>query len=118
VIVLHEGERTLAELADLGVVSGERLAAVQGIVYREGTEVLVTAPRPVVQDLDMLPLPGRCGRVGTQAGVPVAYLLGSRGCIAGHRSSLRGSSPTGPKYPRMGQLVLLRTGRRGVMMKQ
>jgi radical SAM superfamily enzyme YgiQ (UPF0313 family) len=81
VIVLHEGERTLVELADLGVFSGERLAAVQGIVYREGTEVRVTAPRPMVQDLDTLPLPDRSGRVRTQAGVPVAYLLGSRGCI-------------------------------------
>jgi anaerobic magnesium-protoporphyrin IX monomethyl ester cyclase len=80
-VVLHEGERTLVEIADLGALSGERLASIRGIAYREGTEVRVTAPRSMVQDLDTLPLPERSGRVRTQAGVPVAYLLGSRGCL-------------------------------------
>ena len=80
-VVLHEGERTLAEIADLGALSGERLASIRGIAYREGNEVRMTAPRPMVQDLDTLPLPDRSGRVRTQAGVPVAYLLGSRGCL-------------------------------------
>jgi len=80
-VVLHEGERTLAEIADLAALSCERLASIRGIAYREGTEVRMTAPRPTVQDLDTLPLPDRSGRVRTQAGVPVAYLLGSRGCI-------------------------------------
>ena len=80
-VVLHEGERTLVELADLGALSGGQLASIHGIAYREGTEVRMTAPRPMVQDLDTLPLPDRSGRVRTQAGVPVAYLLGSRGCI-------------------------------------
>jgi anaerobic magnesium-protoporphyrin IX monomethyl ester cyclase len=80
-VVLHEGERTLVELADLGTLASERLATIAGIVYRAGTEIRTTTPRAMVQDLDTLPLPDRSGRVRTQAGVPVAYLLGSRGCI-------------------------------------
>jgi anaerobic magnesium-protoporphyrin IX monomethyl ester cyclase len=80
-VVLHEGERTLVEIADLGALSSERLASIQGIAYREGGEIRTTAPRHMVEDLDTLPLPDRSGRVRTQAGVPVAYLLGSRGCF-------------------------------------
>ena len=80
-VVLHEGERTLVEIADLGTIESERLESIRGIVYRAGAEIRTTAARPMVKDLDTLPLPDRSGRVRTQAGVPVAYLLGSRGCI-------------------------------------
>jgi anaerobic magnesium-protoporphyrin IX monomethyl ester cyclase len=80
-VVLHEGERTLVELAELGTLASGRLASIRGIVYRAGTEIRTTAARAMVEDLDTLPLPDRSGRVRTQAGVPVAYLLGSRGCI-------------------------------------
>lgn len=80
-VVLHEGERTLVELADLGTLASERLEAIRGIVYRADSDIRSTAPRPMVEDLDTLPPPDRSGRVRTQAGVPVAYLLGSRGCI-------------------------------------
>jgi anaerobic magnesium-protoporphyrin IX monomethyl ester cyclase len=80
-VVLHEGERTLVEIADLGTLEGARLESIRGIVYRAGAELRTTAARPMVEDLDTLPLPDRRGRVRTQAGVPVAYLLGSRGCL-------------------------------------
>jgi radical SAM superfamily enzyme YgiQ (UPF0313 family) len=80
-VVLHEGERTLLELANLGTLDSDRLKSVSGLVYRAGSEIRTTAARPMIEDLDSLPLPDRSGRVRTQAGVPVAYLLGSRGCI-------------------------------------
>jgi len=81
VIVLHEGEHTLVELADAGFEPA-RLGRIAGIIYRDGTTVTRTAPRPIEPDLDSLPFPDRRGRVRRHAGVPTAYVMGSRGCVA------------------------------------
>jgi anaerobic magnesium-protoporphyrin IX monomethyl ester cyclase len=81
VIVLHEGERTLVELADAGF-DPARYAAIAGLAYRDGARVLRSAPRPTVTDLDALPHPDRRGPVRRLAGVPTAYLMGSRGCAS------------------------------------
>ncbi len=80
-IVQHEGERAIVELCDLGdsMVSGA--GALAGMVYRENGEVRVTPKRPILRDLDSLPLPDRGGAARLVAGVPTAYIMGSRGCI-------------------------------------
>ena len=80
VIVIHEGERTLVEIADATRHLDERLPAVPGIAYRRGQQVLFTEPRPMLDDLDALPFPDRTGPVHLIAGVPTSYLMGSRGC--------------------------------------
>jgi len=80
-IVLHEGERTLVELADAGLDSGA-YEGIAGIAFRDAGEVRTTQPRPMVTDLDTLPFPDRRGRVRMLAGVPTAYLFGSRGCFS------------------------------------
>jgi anaerobic magnesium-protoporphyrin IX monomethyl ester cyclase len=78
VIVLHEGERTLVELA----AAGFDPRGIAGLVYREPGGIRRTAPRPTVTDLDTLPHPDRRGPVRRLAGVRTAYLMGSRGCYS------------------------------------
>ncbi len=80
-IVQHEGERAIVELCDLGdrMLSGARDLA--GVVYREEGQVKVTPKRPILRDLDSLPAPDRGGPARLVAGVPTAYIMGSRGCI-------------------------------------
>jgi radical SAM superfamily enzyme YgiQ (UPF0313 family) len=61
VIVIGEGETTLAEL--VRVLDGRRpreLHGVRGIVFKDGAgEIIHTAERPKIPDLDALPLPDR-----------------------------------------------------------
>lgn len=81
IIAVHEGERTLVELADLGELVPPRLEAISGIVYRDGAEIVATPPREILSDLDALPWPDRTGPARLLAGVPSAYMMGSRGCL-------------------------------------
>jgi hypothetical protein len=80
-IVVHEGERTLVELADLGQPWPASLASLPGIVYRDGGQVVATPPREFLSDLDSFPWPDRTGPARLLAGVPSAYMMGSRGCL-------------------------------------
>lgn len=61
--VVGEGEQTFVELVRLllegALDSGDALAAVNGIVYRDGGRVRVTAPRPLIADVDSIPPPAR-----------------------------------------------------------
>ena len=81
VIVLHEGERTLVELANADF-DPARFPEIAGLAYRNDDGVTRTAPRPIEPNLDSLPVPDRRGRVRRLAGVPTAYLFGSRGCFS------------------------------------
>jgi anaerobic magnesium-protoporphyrin IX monomethyl ester cyclase len=80
-IVVHEGERTLVELADLGTLSPDTLGSIPGILYRNEGMVVATPPREILSDLDSLPWPDRTGPARLLAGVPSAYMMGSRGCL-------------------------------------
>ena len=57
VVVRFEGEETLVELVDELARDQPRLERVRGIAYREGDVVRRTPPRPLIEDLDALPLP-------------------------------------------------------------
>lgn len=81
VIVIHEGERALVELADLGAELVAKAATVPGVAVREGGRARRSEPRPILDDLDALPPPDRSGPARLVAGVPTAYLMGSRGCV-------------------------------------
>jgi anaerobic magnesium-protoporphyrin IX monomethyl ester cyclase len=82
-VVLGEGEETLKELLET-LAAGGSLAGVAGIAYREGSEVLRSAPRAPIHDLDALPLPG--ARPGASIGVDyrrqLEFVITSRGCPA------------------------------------
>jgi radical SAM superfamily enzyme YgiQ (UPF0313 family) len=80
-VVIHEGERTLVELAGLGDLAPEQLSRVQGIVFRGKGQIVSTPPREILADLDTLPFPDRSGPARLLVGVPTAYMMGSRGCL-------------------------------------
>jgi radical SAM superfamily enzyme YgiQ (UPF0313 family) len=80
IVVIHEGERTLVEIADAMPRLEERLPEIAGIAYRSEERVCFTKARPTVEDLDSLPAPDRRGPVHMVAGVPTSYRMGSRGC--------------------------------------
>ncbi len=79
-IVLHEGERTLVEVAD-ALAANRSPAGMPGTACRDGADVVFGPARPMESDLDRLPPPDRRGPAHLLAGVPTAYLLGSRGCV-------------------------------------
>ena len=55
-IVNGEGEITLVELADCLRTGGD-VRSVNGIGFKEGTELHFTPPRPMIEDLDRIPRP-------------------------------------------------------------
>jgi radical SAM superfamily enzyme YgiQ (UPF0313 family) len=89
IIVRGEGERTVIDLADCLKNKG-RLKDVLGISFRNGAEVASTVDRPLIKDLESLPLPDR-GLIDEDyhsviAGANVAprkftSLVSSRGCV-------------------------------------
>ncbi len=59
VAVTGEGEETMAELLP-ALIKNSPLAGIPGIVYRNGDDTITrSAPRPLITDLDGLPLPDR-----------------------------------------------------------
>ncbi len=78
--VRQESEKAIAELAE-----GRELAAIEGITWRRGSEIVQNGPRAPIADLDWLPLPDRRllnNRlyVRPDTGEPQATILASRGC--------------------------------------
>ena len=57
-LVVGEGERTLVELAE-AIDKGDDFRRVPGIAYRDGDRAVRTEPRPLIEDLNELPLPAR-----------------------------------------------------------
>jgi len=51
-VVYGEGERTFLELAN-----GKELEQINGLIYRQDSEIIMTPPYPLEQDLDKLPFP-------------------------------------------------------------
>jgi hypothetical protein len=78
-VVRHEGEATFAELLDV-VAAGKPVVGITGLVWREGEGIGVGARRAAVKDLDVLPWPERQPNAYLVAGIPIAFLLTSRGC--------------------------------------
>lgn len=58
VVVRGEGERTLVDLLD-ALATEKDLAHVPGIAYRNNGDSVLTSPRPLIKELDRLPLPAR-----------------------------------------------------------
>jgi radical SAM superfamily enzyme YgiQ (UPF0313 family) len=85
IAVVGEGEETLAELLDCLQGKGG-LAAVKGILYKENGAPRRTPDRPLLMDLDSLPMPARrltkYGRYYNVAGMEAVSttLMTSRGC--------------------------------------
>jgi anaerobic magnesium-protoporphyrin IX monomethyl ester cyclase len=58
VVVMGEGDQTVVELVK-AIEDGSDLARVAGIAFRKNGKAVVNAPRPLIKDLDSLPLPAR-----------------------------------------------------------
>ena len=56
IAVIGEGELTLVELLR-ALSAGNTLSAVQGLIFREGNNLINTGRRPFIRDLDSLPFP-------------------------------------------------------------
>ena len=89
--VLREGELTFPELIEALADRG-RLDEMQGVAYLRDDEVVLTPPRPYIQDLDALPFPAfhllenraaYLPPVGSYKNRPVMNLVASRGCPYG-----------------------------------
>ncbi len=81
-IAVHECEQTIVDLASLPSWTEEHLSHVPGLVYRAQGRLATTRPRAALADLDSLPWPDRSGPARLMAGVPTAYMMGSRGCLS------------------------------------
>ncbi len=80
-IAVHEAEQTLVEIAEC-VKGGRDFSSVRGVVHRgKDNKIVFTEKRRIEEDLDRLPFPDRTGPPALLAGVPTAYLMGSRGCL-------------------------------------
>lgn len=58
-VVVGEPEYSMQELINTMEAEKPDFKAVKGIGYRQNSEVILTAPRPPIQDLDALPFPAR-----------------------------------------------------------
>lgn len=91
VVVRGEGELTALELVNTVEKHGlnaEKLKVVLGIAYRRGDEIVVNPPRPLIRNLDALPLPARYSLPMEKYTVfdrpiRVAHVMASRGCPYG-----------------------------------
>jgi anaerobic magnesium-protoporphyrin IX monomethyl ester cyclase len=78
-VVRFEGELTLLELVD-HLSLGRDWHSIDGLVYREGGEIVETRMRALIGDLDELPHPHRIAQTRSILGRTSAQLLASRGC--------------------------------------
>jgi anaerobic magnesium-protoporphyrin IX monomethyl ester cyclase len=58
---IGEGERTILDIAEWQEAGGDlsELAKIKGIIYRRDGRPYFTGPRPMIEDLDPLPFPGK-----------------------------------------------------------
>ncbi|MCX5816464.1 MAG: radical SAM protein [Proteobacteria bacterium] len=56
IAVIGEGEATIAETMQT-VKNGAALNGIKGIAYREGDKIIVNERRPLIKDIDSIPLP-------------------------------------------------------------
>jgi len=76
--VMGEGEATFAEIVGIflreeGKLRLRKLREIPGVVFWEDGKMVKTKPRPIIENLDTLPMPHR--EIGE-----VPYLFSSRGC--------------------------------------
>ena len=84
--VFGEGEQTLLELVN-ALPDGD-VDKVLGVAYRDGENIHCNAPRPLIENIDILPFPDRdlipvhkyIPNIGKYFRLPTTTILSSRGC--------------------------------------
>lgn len=80
VVACHEGELTLLELMQAWETKPSALESILGIAFRREDGIHQTPPRPLIKDLDTLPLPARHLFQMKRYAKP-GVLLTARGCV-------------------------------------
>ncbi|MBI5057605.1 MAG: radical SAM protein [Nitrospirae bacterium] len=87
-VVTGEGEITVVEILER-LSQGKSLEGVEGVVFRDGDEIIKNPPRPLITDVDALPFPARkllgdttnyIPPPATYKRKPVAVIMTARGC--------------------------------------
>jgi radical SAM superfamily enzyme YgiQ (UPF0313 family) len=87
-VVTGEGEITVVEMLHR-LAHKKSLEGVKGVVFKNGREIIVNHPRPLISDLDSIPFPARelLGNAkdyipppATYKRKPVAVIITARGC--------------------------------------
>jgi len=78
--VRHDGELTLVELLTR-LSHAEPLRGIPGLVWRDTQGLCVEPARRPLQALDELPCPLRGVQPRRLAGIPMSFVIGSRGCV-------------------------------------
>jgi anaerobic magnesium-protoporphyrin IX monomethyl ester cyclase len=89
--VIGEGELTFVELLNNLFSGSKDFTSIAGIAYRSGLDLVVTSPRPMVADLDVLPFPDRAWverslysePYAKELGLRLASIMPARGCPFG-----------------------------------
>lgn len=79
-VVRHEAEETVLEMLER-LEEGAPLAAIDGLVWRDGDEIVAGPRRKPIRHLDEITPPLRPDEPYRVAGVPVAFIVTARGCI-------------------------------------
>jgi len=74
-LVIGEGEETSCELINHLETNKRNLLNIKGIAFKKGNKIIFTGHRPLIQNLDSLPMPAR---YLTKKKMP--FILASRGC--------------------------------------
>lgn len=87
-LIVGEGEVTLLELTQALGREHSRLREIQGLAFRENGQFLLNAPRPLIPDLDALPMPAYDlfpmeKYVGYDSMAHYNETVTSRGCMGG-----------------------------------
>lgn len=88
--VIGEGERTIVELVR-AIEEGGSVSGISGIAYRQDGEVVISSPRELIEDIDILPFPDRdyidyrkvCATLPFGRRHPFAIMITGRGCPYG-----------------------------------
>lgn len=59
VVIRNEGEQTVLELMECFIDNKKKLGDILGITYKQGSDVIRNADRPLIENLDALPFPER-----------------------------------------------------------
>jgi radical SAM superfamily enzyme YgiQ (UPF0313 family) len=78
-VVRHEGEETLLELYEK-IDRPDLWPQIKGLAWRRDGEIAASEPRPLIENLDLLPFPVRDAGMKAHMGMPAASILSSRGC--------------------------------------
>ncbi|WP_455220125.1 B12-binding domain-containing radical SAM protein, partial [Kaarinaea lacus] len=87
-VVTGEGEVTVPEIVD-HLQQGQSMHDVPGVAFRDGDDIICNEPRPLIEDLDIVPFPARellsnaeeyLPPPATYRRKPVAVMLTARGC--------------------------------------